>query len=140
MDFRRGSRDEPDINLIPFIDILLVVLIFLVLTTTYSQPTELSIHLPQAQALPPENKPQSVMVSVGRDGRYLINDQLLPSSQVGALTQALKDASGANASMVVVINADAAASHQSVIAVMDAARRAGLGQLAFATQQPSDVR
>ncbi|MEY4506192.1 MAG: hypothetical protein RL297_770 [Pseudomonadota bacterium] len=140
MDFRRGSRDEPDINLIPFIDILLVVLIFLVLTTTYSQPTELSIHLPQAQALPPENKPQSVTVSVGRDGRYLINDQLLPGSQVGALTQALKDASGANASMVVVINADAAASHQSVIAVMDAARRAGLGQLAFATQQPSDVR
>lgn len=140
MDFRTASRDEPDINLIPFIDILLVVLIFLVLTTTYSQFTELSINLPQAQANAPKDKPQSVTVAVGRDGRYMVNEQVLPSTQVGALTQALKTAASRNPNMVVIINADAAASHQSVIAVMDAARRAGLGQLAFATQQPSDAR
>ncbi len=140
MDFRTASRDEPDINLIPFIDILLVVLIFLVLTTTYSQFTELNINLPQAQANAPKDKPQSVTVAVGRDGRFMVNDQVLPSTQVAALVQAIKLAAENQANVVVVINADAAASHQSVIAVMDAARRAGLGQLAFATQQPSDGR
>jgi biopolymer transport protein ExbD len=140
MDFRTASRDEPDINLIPFIDILLVVLIFLVLTTTYSQFTELNINLPQAQANAPKDKPQSVTVAVGRDGRFMVNDQVLPSTQVAALAQAIQAAAGSQTNVIVVINADAAASHQSVIAVMDAARRAGLGQLAFATQQPGDGR
>jgi biopolymer transport protein ExbD len=140
MDFRTASRDEPDINLIPFIDILLVVLIFLVLTTTYSRFTELSINLPQAQANAPKDKPQSITVAVGRDGRYMVNDRVLPSTQVGALTQALQAAAGTNQQTMVVINADANATHQSVIAVMDAARRAGLGQLSFATQQPGDGR
>jgi biopolymer transport protein ExbD len=140
MDFRTASRDEPDINLIPFIDVLLVIVIFLVLTTTYSRFTELSINLPSAQANAPKDKPQSLTVAVGRDGRYMVNEQILPSTQVGALTQALKAAAGSQTNVVVVINADAAASHQSVIAVMDAARRAGLGQLTFATQQPGDGR
>ena len=140
MNFRTASRDEPDINLIPFIDILLVVVIFLVLTTTYSRFTELSINLPQAQANEPKDKPQSVTVAVGRDGRYMVNDNVLPSTQVGDLTQALKQTAGKQGTTVVVINADALASHQSVIAVMDAARRAGLGQLTFATQQPGDGR
>lgn len=140
MDFRTASRDEPDINLIPFIDILLVIVIFLVLTTTYSRFTELSINLPSAQTNAPKDKPQSVTVAVGRDGRYMVNEQVLPSTQVGALTQALKAAAGSQTNVIVVINADAAASHQSVIAVMDAARRAGLGQLAFATQQPGNAR
>jgi biopolymer transport protein ExbD len=140
MNFRTANRDEPDINLIPFIDILLVVLIFLVLTTSYSQFTELSIDLPQAQAHAPKDKPQSLTVAVGRDGRYMVNEQVLVSTQVSALTQALKLAAGGQTNLVVVINADAAASHQSVIAVMDAARRAGLGQLAFATQTPGDER
>jgi biopolymer transport protein ExbD len=140
MDFRTASRDEPDINLIPFIDILLVVLIFLVLTTTYSQFTELNINLPQAQANAPKDKTQSVTVAVGRDGRFMVNDKVLPSTQVAALAQAIQAAAGSQTNVIVVINADAAASHQSVIAVMDAARRAGLGQLAFATQQPGDGR
>jgi biopolymer transport protein ExbD len=118
----------------------LVIVIFLVMTTSYSQFTELSINLPQAQANAPKDKPQSVTVAVGRDGRYMVNDRVLPSTQVAALTQALRAAAGTNPNITVVINADAAASHQSVIAVMDAARRAGLGQLAFATQQPSDAR
>ena len=140
MDFRTASRDEPDINLIPFIDILLVVLIFLVLTTTYSQFTELNINLPQAQANAPKDKPQSVTVSVSRDGRFMVEDRVLPSTQVAALAQSIREAAGGQTNVIVVINADAAANHQSVIAVMDAARRAGLGQLAFATQPPGDGR
>lgn len=140
MDFRTASRDEPDINLIPFIDILLVVLIFLVLTTTYSRFTELSINLPHAQANATKDKSQSITVAVGRDGRYMVNDQVLPSTQVDPLTHALQAAAGNNTQTMVVINADANATHQSVIAVMDAARRAGLGQLTFATQEPGNGR
>jgi biopolymer transport protein ExbD len=135
MNFRPGNRDEPEINLIPFIDILLVVLIFLVLTTTYSKFTELQVNLPVADAEVPRNNPQEVIVAISSDGRYSINQEVLPSAGVDTLTQALSRASRSNREVVVIISADAAATHQSVINVMDAARRAGLVQITFATQQ-----
>lgn len=137
MNFRPGNRDEPEINLIPFIDILLVVLIFLVLTTTYSKFTELKVNLPVADAQAQRENPKEVIVSVGSDGRYAINQEVLNGAGVDTLTQALSVASQGNAEAVVIISADAAATHQSVINVMDAARRAGLVQITFATQQPS---
>ncbi len=137
MNFRPGNRDEPEINLIPFIDILLVVLIFLVLTTTYSKFTELKVNLPVANAQAQRENPKEVVVSVGSDGRYAINQEVLNGAGVDTLTQALSLASQGNAEAVVIISADAAATHQSVINVMDAARRAGLVQITFATQQPS---
>jgi biopolymer transport protein ExbD len=135
MNFRPGNRDEPEINLIPFIDILLVVLIFLVLTTTYSKFTELQVNLPVADAEAPRNNPQEVIVAISSDGRYSINQEVLSSAGVDTLTQALSRASQSNREVVVIISADAAATHQSVINVMDAARRAGLVQITFATQQ-----
>jgi biopolymer transport protein ExbD len=137
VNFRPGNRDEPEINLIPFIDILLVVLIFLVLTTTYSKFTELKVNLPVANAQAQRENPKEVVVSVGSDGRYAINQEVLNGAGVDTLTQALSLASQGNAEAVVIISADAAATHQSVINVMDAARRAGLVQITFATQQPS---
>jgi len=135
MNFRPGERDEPEINLIPFIDILLVVLIFLVLTTTYSKFTELKVNLPVADAQAPKQNPREVIVAVGSDGRYSINRQVLEGANVEALTRALTSAAQDNRETVIVISADAAATHQSVINVMDAARRAGLVQITFATQQ-----
>lgn len=135
MNFRTGERDEPEINLIPFIDILLVVLIFLVLTTTYSKFTELKVNLPIADAQAPKQNPREVVVAVGSDGRYSINRQVLDGASVEALTRVLSDAAQDNRETVIVISADAAATHQSVINVMDAARRAGLVQITFATQQ-----
>jgi biopolymer transport protein ExbD len=135
MNFRRGERDEPEINLIPFIDILLVVLIFLVLTTTYSKFTELKVNLPVADAQAPKQNPREVIVAVGSDGRYSINRQVLEGANVESLTRALTAAAQDNRETVIVISADAAATHQSVINVMDAARRAGLVQITFATQQ-----
>jgi biopolymer transport protein ExbD len=135
MNFRPGNRDEPEINLIPFIDILLVVLIFLVLSTTYSKFTELQVNLPVADAEVPRNNPQEVIVAIGSDGRYSINQEVLEGAGVDTLTQVLSRASRSNREMVVIISADAAATHQSVINVMDAARRAGLVQITFATQQ-----
>lgn len=135
MNFRPGERDEPEINLIPFIDILLVVLIFLMLTTTYSKFTELKVNLPVADAQAPKQNPREIVVAVGSDGRYSINRQVLESVGVEALTRVLSLASQDNRDTVIVISADAAATHQSVINVMDAARRAGLVQITFATQQ-----
>ena len=135
MNFRPGNRDEPEINLIPFIDILLVVLIFLMLTTTYSKYTQLQVNLPVADAQAQRNAPKEVIVSVGSDGRYAVNQSVLDSVSVEALTRALQEASQDTPEIVVIISADAAATHQSVINVMDAARRAGLVQITFATQQ-----
>lgn len=135
MNFRPGERDEPEINLIPFIDILLVVLIFLMLTTTYSKFTELKVNLPVADAQAPKQNPHEIVVAVGSDGRYSINRQVLEGVGVEALTRVLSLAAQDKRDTVIVISADAAATHQSVINVMDAARRAGLVQITFATQQ-----
>ena len=135
MNFRPGSRDEPEINLIPFIDVLLVVLIFLMLTTTYSKFTQLQVNLPVADAQAQRSTPKEVVVAVSSDGRYAINQQLLEGATVEALTRALQQASQDSREIVIIISADAAATHQSVINVMDAARRAGLVQITFATQQ-----
>lgn len=137
MNFQRTARDEPEINLIPFIDILLVVLIFLMLTTTYSKFTELQVNLPTADAQAPKDKPKEVVVSISSDGRYAIDRQVLEETGVESLTRALAAAAGDNTEAVIVISADAAATHQSVINVMDAARRASLVQITFATQQSS---
>lgn len=135
MNFRPGNRDEPEINLIPFIDILLVVLIFLMLTTTYSKFTELQVNLPVADAEQQRTNPKEVIVAVGSDGRYSINKEVLDGAGVETLTNALARAAQDSRDVVVIISADAAATHQSVINVMDAARRAGLVQITFATQQ-----
>ena len=135
IQFRSGSREEPEINLIPFIDILLVVLIFLMLTTTYSKYTQLQVNLPVADSEAQRSAPKEVIVSVSSDGRYAINQLLLDGSSVESLTRALEEATQDTRDMVIIISADAAATHQSVINVMDAARRAGLVQITFATQQ-----
>jgi biopolymer transport protein ExbD len=135
MNFRPGHRDEPEINLIPFIDVLLVVLIFLMLTTTYSKFTELQVNLPVADAEQQRSNPKEVIVAVGSDGRYAINKEVLEGAGVDTLTNALARAAQDSKEVVVIISADAAATHQSVINVMDAARRAGLVQVTFATQQ-----
>jgi len=140
MNFRPGSRDEPEINLIPFIDVLLVILIFLMLSTTYSKFTELQVNLPVANAEQPRTHPREVVVAVGVDGRYAINQDVLEGAGVEALTNALVRAADGQTDAVIIISADAAATHQSVIAVMDAARRAGLVQITFATQTPGGQR
>ena len=142
MNFRShgGSRDEPDINLIPFIDILLVVLIFLMLTTTYSKFTQLQVNLPVADAQAQRTEPKEVIVSISSDGRYAINRDLLEDPSVDTLVRALTQAAQDTRDIVIIISADAAATHQSVINVMDAARRAGLVQVTFATQHSGGSR
>jgi biopolymer transport protein ExbD len=138
MHFRHGSRDEPEINLIPFIDVLLVVLIFLMLSTTYSKFTEMQLRLPVADVEAQRDYPKEVIVAVSSDGRYSINKTVLPDRSVEGVAAALAAAAGGKDS-VVIISADANAAHQSVITVMEAARRAGLMQITFATQSAAQA-
>ena len=134
MKFRAGSREEPEINLIPFIDVLLVVLIFLMLSTTYSKFSELQLKLPVADVDAQRDYPKEVLVSVSSDGAYSVNSVPIPGRSPEVLTSAIVAAIKAGKDTVLIINADASAKHQSVITVMEAARRAGLTQITFATQ------
>ena len=135
MNFRRGrAREDPDINLIPLIDILIVILIFLFLTTTYSRFAELQINLPEASAERATDRPQMLSVAVDAQGKYAINGTMTPFGSPAAFAQSLKDAAKGAKEPVVAISADAAATHQSVINVMEAARLAGYNHISFTTQ------
>ena len=134
MRFTKRHSEEPEINLIPFIDVLLVVLIFLMLSTTYSKFTELQVTLPTADADKLKERPAEVIVAVSGDGRYVVNHQPVEGRSVELLSAALIEAAGGHTDAMVIVSADAASAHQSVINVMDAARRAGLNRLTFAAQ------
>ena len=134
MNFRKPRPEEPEINLIPFIDVLLVVLIFLMLSTTYSKFTELQLTLPSADADKLRDRPAEIIVSVAADGRYAVNRQAVESRNVDKLSAALVAAAKDQKDPVVIVSADATVAHQAVINVLDAARRAGLPRLTFAAQ------
>lgn len=140
MNFRTRSRDEPEINLIPFIDVLLVVLIFLMLSTTYSKFTEMQLRLPTADTEALRNAPREIMVGIASDGRYSVNKQQVPDRSVAGMAQALGEAASGIKDPVLIISADATAAHQSVITAMEAARRVGLNQITFATQNSGTGR
>ncbi len=136
MNFRRGrAREEPDINLIPLIDILIVILIFLFLTTTYSRFSELQINLPEAAADRAADKPAVLSVAVDSAGKYAINGAQTPFGSTQNFANALREAAKGAKEPVIAISADAAATHQSVINVMESARLAGYNQISFTTQR-----
>ena len=137
MNFRKTPREEPEINLIPFIDVLLVVLIFLMLSTTYSRFTELQITLPTADADKSRERPKEVLVAVAADGRYSVNRKPVEGRAVDTLAGEMRAVSNGSPEFIVIVSADANSSHQSVVNVMDAARRAGLPKLTFAAQATS---
>jgi biopolymer transport protein ExbD len=139
MNFRPRQKDEPEINLIPFIDVLLVVLIFLMLSTTYSKFTELQLRLPVADTDAQRDYPKEVIVSVSSDGRYTVNRNPVNGRSIEALSIALNESARAGKDTVVIISADASAAHQAVITVMEAARRSGLTQITFATQSSAQA-
>jgi biopolymer transport protein ExbD len=139
MRFRRRRAEEPEINLIPFIDVLLVVLIFLMLSTTYSKYSELQVTLPTADADRIRERPAEIIVSVSADGRYVIDKKQVEGRSVDMLTLELQAAAAGKTEPVVIVSADALTAHQAVINVLDAARRAGLGRLTFAAQVPAEA-
>ena len=135
MRFRpRAFREEPEINFIPLIDVLLVILIFLMVTTTYSRFAELQINLPTAEADKAADRPDQIDIAVDAQGRYSINRKPVGFTNATVFSTELRRVAGDAKDPVVVINADANAPHQSVINVMESARIAGYGKITFTTQ------
>ena len=133
MNFKKNrSSPEPEINLIPFIDVLLVIVIFLMLTTSWSRLTEINLTLPTANAQKQADRPKQIILTVTAQGQYNINNPPVGGTSVSALAAVLSTL--ANKDTTLVISADAMASHQSVVNAMEAARKSGLSQITFATQ------
>ena len=135
MNFQRGRyKEEPEINLVPLIDVMMVILIFLMITTTYSKYTELQINLPTADAEKQLERPNEIAVVVNAQGQYVLNRTPVTFRSIEQLAEELRRVGGSLKDPVVVISADATATHQSVVRIMEAARLAGLSQITFTTQ------
>ena len=135
MDFRRGREKEHlEINLVPLIDVMMVILIFLMITTTYSKYTELKINLPTADAEQQAQRANEINVLVNAKGQYVINGVPVAFRSPEQLAEDLRRSGSAMDDPVVIISADASATHQSVVRVMEAARIAGLARITFTTQ------
>ncbi|MBI3156806.1 MAG: biopolymer transporter ExbD [Burkholderiales bacterium] len=134
MKFRRHSIEDPEINLIPLIDVLLVILIFLMLSMTYSRFTALQVDLPVANAERMPERPAEIVVAVAADGRTMVRGEPVDGRDVDLIAAAIADAAAGRDDAFVVVSADALAAHQSVMNVLDAARRAGIVRLTFAAQ------
>ena len=134
MNFRARTTEAPEINLIPFIDVLLVVLIFLMLSTTYSKFTEMQLKLPVADTDAQRDYAKELIVGVSAEGAFSVNRVPVVGRTLENVAMALAEGAKAGKDTVVIISADASAKHQSVVTVMETARRAGLNQITFATQ------
>src|SRR5690606_28256232 len=137
MNFQRGKKsDELEINFIPLIDVLLVIIIFLIVSATFSRVNELKINLPTSEtATQQEDKPLVISVGVFANGRYSINGRDVEADSAIGLSNALQEAVGDGKDPTIVIEADAEATHQSVIKVLDASRKAGYPNITFPVQE-----
>lgn len=135
MNFQRGKRTEDlEMNLVPLIDVLLVIIIFLIVSATFTKNNELEINLPTAEANESQQKPVSIEVGIDAEGKMTIDGKLLDNSSIATIEEALKSAVDGRAAPTIIINADAKATHQSVIDVMEASRTAGYTHITFATE------
>lgn len=138
MNFKPRRKDDVEINIINLIDILLVLLIFFVMTTTFQNKSEINLTLPEASKEAPATKLNAVRVSIDAQSNIYVNDQALVNSQIITIKQALYDNMGKLEDAPVIISADAETPHQMVIRVMDAARQLGLVRITFTTRNPDD--
>ncbi len=134
MNLRPTPKEAVDINLTPLIDVVFLLLIFFMVSTTFDRESELSIELPSASAEPRKQQPDSIQVAIDAQGRFYVNGRQLLNTQSQTIRQALKSAAGDNESPPVIINADAKTPYQSVVHIMDVARKLGFVRLTFATR------
>lgn len=134
MNFKVDRKEEVDVNITPLIDVVFLLLIFFMVSTTFEHESEINITLPEASREYVDSKPDVIRIAVDANERVFINDRPLLNSQLITIKEALRDSLHDREDVPVVINADAETSHQSVIKVMDAARQLGLVKITFATQ------
>lgn len=138
MKFKRQSRDDLAINITPLIDVVFLLLIFFMVTTTFSRETRLMVNLPEADASPSEILPDQVEITVSRNGTYTINGRPLLNSKISTLMQGLEVVTQNDKSIPIILVADAEASHQSVVTAMDGIGQLGFSRLSIATQRPNE--
>ena len=139
MKFKRTIREELAINITPLIDVVFLLLIFFMVTTTFSRETRLLVNLPEANAEIAEAQPATVEIIVARDGSYAINGRALVNSRIETLIRGLEIESGGDRNLLVLLIADAEATHQSVVTAMDAIGQSGFTRLNIASQRPQDL-
>ncbi|MDX9740222.1 MAG: biopolymer transporter ExbD [Gammaproteobacteria bacterium] len=136
MNLRQRRREDPEISLTPLIDVVFLLLIFFMVSTTFTKDTEITIDLPEATAAPQEQDRNTVSVIVDVEGRYFVEGRLLVNRQAQTLRDALEQEIGDAEGVTVLISADAQTPHQAVITAMDAARQAGILHVSLATRDP----
>jgi len=140
VNFRPRRLDPPDLNLTPLIDVVFLLLIFFMVSTTFDRETRINVTLPQADAEQAEEQPKAVEVTVDADGTYYVNQEEVVNTRIETLKRAMGKVARGDKQLPVVINADAKTPHQSVITIMDAARQLGLLHITFAARQPDGGR
>lgn len=138
MQFRRQRIPQADVNLTPLIDVVFLLLIFFMVSTTFTKETHLSLNLPEATGEEPTDMPDSIEILIDANGQYMINDRSLVSTQIDTIKAALQEVSGGNTRLPLIITADAETPHQSVISAMDAAGQLGFSQLSLTTRKPTE--
>lgn len=137
MNLRRTRHDEPELSLIPLVDILFVVLIFFIVTTTFNRDAGITLTLPEASAGAEAKQDMTLGIVIDAEGRYYINQQQVVNTSPETLKRALQQASAEHKDAPVVISADAKTPHQAVITAMDVARQLGFVHFTLATQSPA---
>lgn len=140
MNLRKFTREEPDVNLTPLIDVVFLLLIFFMVTTTFTRESRISVDLPESSAKTVESDETSIEITIDSQGRYFINQQLVVNNRIETLKQALRLAVGTRENPLLIINADAKSTHQDVVTAMDAARQLGIARLSLATQRSDNDR
>lgn len=138
MNFPRRTLEDPAINLTPLIDVVFLLLIFFMVTTTFTRDTRLTVNLPEADANSSESLPDQIEVTVSEAGRFSVNGEVLNNNQASTLGDAILQAAQRDRSRPVLLVADAEATHQSVVTAMDAIGQAGFSRLSIATRRPQE--
>ena len=139
MKFKRSHREELQINITPLIDVVFLLLIFFMVTTTFSKETRLLVNLPEANAEAAEAEVSQIEIVVSREGTYSINGRALVNSRLETLVQGLEIESGGDHTLPILLIADAEATHQSVVTAMDGKGQSGFTRLNIATQRPQEL-
>mgnify|MGYP003648173711 FL=1 len=134
MNFRPRGEEEVDVNLTPLIDVVFLLLIFFMVSTTFIRESEIELTLPEASAEARNDPTDKIDIAIDKSGRFFVNGNALINTQLATIRQALNDAKPDEGDPIVIISADAAATHQAVVTVMDAARQAGLNRITFPTK------
>lgn len=133
MEFRRRRDPDPEINITSLVDVVFMLLIFFMVTTTFSRPSQLKIELPRSSAEQQETRKEDIEISIDASGRFFVNGRSLVNTQLATLKQALTREMQGRQAPLLVISADGKSPHQAVVTAMDAARQLGLTRLTFAT-------